>query len=350
MMREHGSGRPRRFPKAFSRIGANRQDGVKREGVRTDLALEAREIGHAAQDVSGLTVDVERLGPMTVTRIEVETDAAATRIGKAKGFYVTIEVPELRQRDPELQERVAERFGEELTRFVKVPDNGVVLVIGLGNWNVTPDALGPLVVEDLFVTRHLFSLMPDIVSEGFRPVCAVAPGVLGITGIETLEIVLGVVDRIRPHLVIAVDALAARSIDRVNTTIQIADSGIHPGTGVGNQRRALNRETLGVDVIAIGVPTVVDAATIASDAMDILLNELEDKVPGNGAGKILNQFTYDQKRALVADVLQPLGNNLIVTPKEIDEFVEDAARVVAMGLNVALHPAMTMEDAKNLTH
>lgn len=339
------------MPVAFSRIGAESPgDGSASQEVRTDLALEAREVGTRAPDVSGVSMDVEQTGPMTVTRIRVETDAAAKQIGKAKGLYATLEVPELRQRDPELQERVAERFGEELARFIRIPADGVVLVIGLGNWNVTPDALGPLVVEDLFVTRHLFSLMPDVANGGFRSVCAVAPGVLGITGIETLEIVLGVVEHVKPDLVIAVDALAARSIDRVNTTIQIADSGIHPGTGVGNQRRALNRGTLGVDVVAVGVPTVVDAATIASDAMDMLLKELEDKVPGNGAGRILNQFTSDQKRSLVSDVLSPLGNNLIVTPKEIDEFVEDTARVVAMGMNVALHPAMTMEDAKNLTY
>ena len=320
-------------------------------GVRTDLALEAREIaGRQTGDIAGLDMDIEENGPMTITRIHVSSEQAARSIGKAMGHYTTIEVPELRHKNPELEETVAGQFAKELSRFLLVPDDAVVLVVGLGNWNVTPDALGPLVIEDLFVTRHLFAVMPDVVEKGFRSVCGLAPGVLGLTGIETSEIVKGVVQRVKPDIVIAVDALAARSIDRVNTTIQIADSGIHPGAGVGNRRKALTRETLGIDVISVGVPTVVDAATIASDAMDLLLAQLEDKVPGNGAGKLFNQFTPEQKRALISEVLQPLGHNLMVTPKEIDEFVQNAAHLVATGLNVALHDAMTLEDALSLTH
>lgn len=320
-------------------------------GVRTDLALEARAIAsRKTADIAGLDMHIEENGPMTITRIHVSSEQAARSIGKAMGHYTTIEVPELRHKNPELEEKVAGQFAEELSRFVRLQDDAVVLVVGLGNWNVTPDALGPLVVEDLFVTRHLFTVMPDDVEEGFRSVCGLAPGVLGITGIETSEIVRGVVEHVKPDVVIAVDALAARSIDRVNTTIQIADSGIHPGAGVGNRRKALTRETLGLDVISVGVPTVVDAATIASDAMDLLLAQLEDKVPGNGAGKLLNQFSIEQKRALIEEVLQPLGQNLMVTPKEVDEFVQNAAHLVATGLNVALHDAMTLEDALSLTH
>ncbi|MHB1681844.1 MAG: GPR endopeptidase [Bacilli bacterium] len=318
--------------------------------VRTDLALEAHELLGHDRRIRGLQVETEEEDQIRITRLTVKTDAAAKQLGKQKGTYTTLDVPDLRRKDPDLQERVARRFAEEFSRYVQLAEGAVVLVIGLGNWNVTPDALGPLVVENLFVTRHLFSVMPEVLGEGFRAVCAVAPGVLGLTGIETSEIVQGIVDRVHPDLVVAVDALAARSLDRVNATIQIADSGIQPGAGVGNHRRALNRDTLGVDVIAVGIPTVVDAATIASDAMDLLLKQLEDQVPGNGAGKILNQFSADEKRALISEVLQPLGNNLMVTPKEIDEFVEDIAHVVGMGLNVALHPAMTIEEAKELTH
>ena len=320
------------------------------QSVRTDLALEAHESLGPGKRIRGLQVETDEEEQIRVTRLIVQTDSAAKQLGKLKGTYTTLDVPELRHKDPDLQERVARRFAEEFSRYVHIDEGAVVLVIGLGNWNVTPDALGPLVVENLFITRHLFSLMPEVIGEGFRAVCAVAPGVLGITGIETSEIVQGVVDRVHPDLIVAVDALASRSLDRVNATIQIADSGIEPGAGVGNRRRALNRDTLGVDVIAVGIPTVVDAATIASDAIDLLLRQLEDKVPGNGAGKILNPFTGDEKRALISEVLQPLGNNLMVTPKEIDEFVEDIAHVVGMGLNVALHPAMTIEEAKELTH
>ena len=329
------------------------RDSAGREhhgGVRTDLALEAREFAGQADGVPGLAMDVEQIEAMTVSRIHVSSEEASRRIGKALGQYTTIEVPDLRHKDPELQERVAGQFAEEMKRFLHIAEDATVLVVGLGNWNVTPDALGPLVIEDLFVTRHLFSVIPDALEKGFRSVCGLAPGVLGLTGIETSEVVMGVVQRVRPDVVIAVDALAARSIDRVNTTIQIADSGIHPGAGVGNRRKSLTKETLGVDVISVGVPTVVDAATIASDAMDLLLKELDARVPGNAAGKILNQFTFEQKRALISEVLQPLGNNLMVTPKEIDEFVQDAAHLVAIGLNVALHDAMTLDDALSFTH
>jgi len=319
--------------------------------AHVDLALEAHELAvRKLSEIPGLVTEEEQEEQIKTTRITVETEAAAHAIGKLKGRYTTIEVPDLRHKDPDLQERVAKRFAAELEKFVQLPPDAVILVVGLGNWNVTPDALGPLVVESLFVTRHLFSLMPEVVGDGFRSLCAVAPGVLGLTGIETSELVRGVVENVHPDLVIAVDALAARSIDRVNTTIQIADSGIQPGAGVGNHRKALNKETLGVDVLAVGIPTVLDAATIASDAMDLLLGHLERSVPGNGAGKILNQFSHDEKRKLIVEVLHPLGHNLMVTPKEIDEFVDDVAHIVAMGLNIALHPAMDLEDAKSLTH
>lgn len=324
--------------------------GTESYSVRTDLAIEAHELQQAQLDIRGVEIETEDEPQIHITRIAVKTEAAARQIGKLKGNYTTLEVPDLRKKDPELQVRVAERFAKELEAFIKVPEKAIVLVIGLGNWNVTPDAIGPLVVENLFVTRHLFSLMPEIIDEGFRSVCALAPGVLGITGIETSEIVQAIVERLHPDLVVAVDALAARSIDRVNSTIQISDSGIQPGAGVGNRRKALNKETLGVDVVAIGIPTVVDAATITSDAMDVLLKTLEQRVPGNGAGRIFDQFDSQEKRALIAEVLQPIGNNLMVTPKEIDEFVDDIAHVVAMGVNVAMHPGMSMEDARELTH
>ena len=321
------------------------------KSVRTDLAVEVHEdVSRTLSHIPGLSIDIDEQEQIKTTRMQIETQEASEAMQKLMGTYVTLEVPELRHKDPDLQELVALRLADEVKQYIRVPEQAVILVIGLGNWNVTPDALGPLVVENLFVTRHLFHLMPDILDEGFRSVCAVAPGVLGITGIETTEIVQGVVDRVKPDLVIAIDALAARSLDRVNTTIQLANSGIQPGAGVGNNRRALNKETLGVDVIAIGVPTVLDAATIASDAMDIMLTHLEQQVPGNAAVTFLNQFDHEQKRQLISELLQPIGNNLMVTPKEIDEFVEDIAHVVAMGLNLAMHPAMTIDDARTLTH
>ena len=317
----------------------------------TDLAIEAHEMAGGKSGIPGVDIEHEDIeSGIHVSRVHVRNAQGEKRIGKRKGNYITLEVPGLRQKDPDLQEQVAAQFARELTNLLKIPEDATVLVVGLGNVHVTPDALGPLVVERLFVTRHLFRYMPDVLEDGCRPVAAVSPGVLGITGIETSEIVQGIADRVKPDLVIAIDALAARSLNRVNATIQIADTGIEPGSGVGNKRRALDESTLGVPVFSIGVPTVVDAATIANDAIELVLQQLRDKVPDNGATLIFDQFAFEEKWQMIKEVLDPVGNNLMVTPKEIDEFVEDIAHIVAKGLNVALHPGLTMDDADMLTH
>ena len=326
-----------------------RAEESNRSRPNTDLAVEANAFYGGGNPIPGVHLDSEARGPISISRMTVETIAAARRLGKSIGHYTTLEVPELRRRDPDLQEEVAQTFADELKQFLRLKEDSTVLVVGLGNWNVTPDSLGPLVVEKLLVTRHLFSLMPEAVQDGFRSVSALAPGVLGLTGIETGEVVSGVVDRLKPDLVIAIDALAARSLERVNATVQVADTGIQPGGGVGNHRKAINRETLGVDVLAIGVPTVVDAATIASDAMDLLLKELDAKRPGLAANSSLHELLPDEKKNLITKVLQPLDNNLMVTPKEVDEFVDDVAYVLALALNTALHPGISFEDAKELT-
>jgi spore protease len=174
--------------------------------------------------------------------------------------------------------------------------------------------------------------------------------VMGITGIDTCEIVHGIVQKVKPDLVICVDALAARSLERVNTTIQIADVGISPGAGVGNKRKGLNKQSLGVPVIAVGVPTVVDAVTITSDAMDLILQRLEQIVPGNEMTRWIGNFTEQEKKQLIYELLQPLGHNLMVTPKEVDTFIEDVANVIANGLNVALHEAIPLDDVGLYTH
>jgi spore protease len=317
--------------------------------IRTDLAIEAHQ-AHG-KEIPGVKVETREEDGITISRVKVETLAGAKTLGKMPGYYVTLEVPGLRQKDPELQERVTTHFIEEFSAFIHhYSKKALVLVVGLGNWNVTPDALGPLVVENLFVSRHLFTHMPHLVEEGYRPVAAVSPGVLGITGIETSEIVQGIVEKVKPSLVIAIDALATRSLDRVNTTIQISDTGINPGSGVGNRRKGLTADTLGVPVIAIGVPTVVAAAEIARNAIDLLIKRLDGDVPGNDVGKLLRQFDETQMRQLLQELLEPYGNNLMVTPKEVDEFVEDIANVVANGLNAALHPAIHEQNAAFYTH
>lgn len=318
---------------------------------RTDLAVEAHELARAgASSLHGVEETSTDFENFQVTRVHVTNEAGAHSIGKPVGMYVTVDAPGIRRRDPELQDHVAMQLAEEFAKLIDVSEEASVLVVGLGNANVTPDALGPLVVERLFVTRHLFEYMPEVMNEGYRSVSAVAPGVLGVTGIETSEVVRGIVEHVKPDLVIAVDALASRSLSRVNATIQVADSGIQPGSGVGNKRKALTQETLGVPVVAVGVPTVVDASTIANDSIELLLKQLKASVPGNGANQIFDQFNPKEKWQLIREVLEPLGDNLVVTPKEIDEFIEDIAQVVAKGLNLALHPAMTADDADAVTH
>jgi spore protease len=312
---------------------------------RTDLALEAHELARKTNPaISGVQEEHEQLDGIRITRMSVTSPAAERAIGKKMGNYITVEAPGMRRRDPKLQERLVDQLELEFGRMLDLPRNASVLVVGLGNEHVTPDSLGPKVVERLFVTRHLFEFMPELRMQGYRTVAAVSPGVLGITGIETSEIVKGIVEHVKPDVVIAIDALASRSLARVNATIQMADTGISPGAGVGNQRKSLDEQTLGCKVYAVGVPTVVDAATIANDAMELVLQQLKSSLSNQSLNQLFDQFDGAQKLQLMREVLDPLGNNLMVTPKEIDEFVDDVADVLARGLNLALHPAMAAEE------
>jgi spore protease len=234
-------------------------------------------------------------------------------------------------------EEVAFLVAKELEGFIArigVGENDPCLVVGLGNWNATPDALGPKVVEHILVTRHLVESSPPEKKGGLRPLAAIAPGVLGTTGIETGEIVMGLVQRTKPKFVIAIDALASRSTQRMGATIQLADTGIHPGSGLGNKRLGITPQTLGLPVIAIGVPTVVEATTIIHDA----LVEMNRLAPALVNPKVLNQ------QELVKRVLSPYINTLIVTPKEIDVMIDDLARVVSGALNIAIHPGVSPEE------
>lgn len=271
-----------------------------------------------------------------------------------KGHYVTLEVPSLRNGDTELQERVAAEFTREMEDFmVKAGINKTskVLIVGLGNLNVTPDSLGPLVVENLMVTRQYFELVPDQVAPGYREVSAIAPGVLGTTGIESSDIVQGIVDRTKPDAIIAIDALASRSLERVNTTIQVADIGIHPGSGIGNKRRGLTQEILGVPCIAIGVPTVCYASTIVNNVIEMMRSHFRQETDQTKQIMgMLDDIGEQDRLSLVKEVLEPLGHDLIVTPKEIDEFIEGIANVIATGLNAALHDAVNPDNVAAYTH
>ncbi|WP_425291859.1 GPR endopeptidase [Caldanaerovirga acetigignens] len=314
--------------------------------IRTDLAIEAREMT-GKEEIPGVVVETEKSRDITISRVRIENEEGEKALGKPKGYYVTLEVPRLREKDPELTEEVSKKLAEELKVMINLPVDSIVLVIGLGNWNVTPDSLGPKVVEKLLVTKHLLEFMPEKFNtkKGIRPVCALAPGVLGITGIETGEIIKGVVERIKPDFVIVIDALAARSIERISTTIQISNSGIQPGSGVGNRRMGISRESIGVPVVAIGVPTVVDAATVASDALDMMISEFERQAkPGSEFYKMLKTLNIGEKYQLIREVLYPFVGELVVTPKEIDSLIENTSRTLSGGLNLALHPGISYEE------
>jgi spore protease len=366
--------------------------------IRTDLAVEGHQIAiekekkskRHVQKLEGVSVEESEADGIHISKINVETEAGETAVGKRRGRYLTIEAQGLRNKDSEFQQIVTSRLTDQLNQFIEdmgIKPEAKCLIIGLGNWNVTPDALGPQVVENIMVTSHLFELAPENVGDGYRSVSAISPGVMGITGIETSDIVYGIVQRVKPDFIIVVDALASRSIQRVNTTIQISDTGIHPGSGIGNKRKAISKETLGIPVIAIGVPTVVDAVSIVSDTVDFVMSHLgkEMKDNQNGSNKrkalipgglsfgndpvirhkpedmpdtevrktimgLMGTLPEEEKRQLIKEVLQPLGHHLIVTPKEVDTFVEDMANILANALNASLHQAINMGNVSAYTH
>lgn len=320
--------------------------------VRTDLALEASEViqEQTAADIPGVKVEVNEEENIKVTRVSVLNQEASSRLGKPVGNYVTIEARELRNKSASLQDKISHVLARELTEMagLKEKPHISVLVIGLGNWNVTPDALGPKVIEDLLVTRHIMHMQDrrSLIQKGFGHVSAISPGVMGLTGIETGEVVQGVAGKVNPDLIIAVDALAANRIERLHTTIQVADTGVIPGSGVKNQRMGINQSTMGIPVIAIGVPTVVESATIAGEAMDSLINEMKKQSEGAGAlAGVLEKMNWEERRKLIKETQEPYYGQLMVTPKEIDTFMDDISLAVAGGLNAALHPGMAETEA-----
>jgi spore protease len=280
---------------------------------RTDLAAENCDLYRESNgsEASGVIVKEIKEGEINITRVEVTNQTGSEALGKPVGMYVTIDIPqEIPDRSQNI-ESCAEVVKREIREILEINDGDLVMVVGLGNWNITPDSLGPRVSADIEVTRHMFELMPEYLQDGIRPVCALTPGVLGTTGIETAEIILGAIQHVRPKVVIAIDALAARKLNRVIKTIQISNTGISPGAGIGNNRNMLSEETLGVPVIALGVPTVVSATTLAQDIMRA--NGIKAKIPPE------------------------INEKLIVTPKEIDEAVCDVAEIISKGINRALH-------------
>lgn len=319
--------------------------------IRTDLAIEAKEIyakENKKSTIDGVIVKNSEEDDVKITRVDIKNDEGERSLNKPKGTYITLDIPKLNNYESEDIDRVGKILGKEILEVIKntgFSDDMTALVVGLGNWNITPDALGPRVISKIMITRHLKEYIPDSIDEGIRPVCGIAPGVLGITGMETGEIIRGIVDRIKPNLVICIDALASRKMERVNSTIQIGNTGISPGSGIGNKRMEISKSTLGIPVIAIGVPTVVDAATMANDTIDLVIEEMTGAATkGSGFYNMLKEIDKSEKEKMIHEILNPYIGDLLVTPKEVDMVIDVLSKVISTGINVALQPALELKE------
>lgn len=288
--------------------------------LRTDLAVEAREI--AGEHIGGVDFEAYRENGLEISRLTVKTERARQALGKEKGTYITVDLPSLTDRFSDTDERL-KTIGAEIRRLL--PVNGLLLVAGLGNEEITPDSLGPKTASKVLATRHITGELARAAGlDRLRPVAVMSTGVTGQTGIETGEYILSVVRRIRPNAVIAIDALASRRLERLGCTLQISDTGISPGAGVGNHRASITVETVGVPVISIGVPTVVDLRTLAFDLLG-------------------SEFKGDAAEALV-----PEGRQMLVIPNEIDLLTERASRLLALSLNAAMQDKFRLDELVEL--
>ncbi|MBQ2836026.1 MAG: GPR endopeptidase [Clostridia bacterium] len=306
---------------------------------RTDLALERRDIYQKInnlQQIDGIESTEEQINEnIKVSRVKITNQNGEKAIGKPMGNYITIDVKKLKIATDEDIQKTSETLTNELKKIIDIHTDkqGDILIVGLGNIYVTPDALGPKVINEIDVTRHIIKYLPQYVEEGTRPVSAISPGVLGTTGIETVEILKGIVDNVKPKLLIVIDALASRSIERISSTIQLSDTGIVPGAGVGNTRQEISQTSLGIPVVAIGIPTVVELATLVSDGIDIFIGRLQEKAESN---EYLNKLQQNDKYEEVKEALNVGEYNMIVTPKEIDDLIENMKDIVARGINFAV--------------
>lgn len=292
--------------------------------IRTDLALEVREsFPEDNVEIKGvvLTEDFDKENNIRISTVIIKDEKGAKAMQKPIGTYITIEAPELNKSDEDYHKPVAEVVAQNLKKLTGDLRKEEVLIVGLGNRDVTPDALGPQVVDNLFITRHLIREFGKDFKEKNKlgSVSAISPGVMAQTGMETMEIIKGIIEETKPKLVIVIDALASRSVHRLNTTIQLTDTGISPGSGVGNNRKALNKENLGVDVIALGVPTVVDANTIVADSLTQYMQK--------------TGFSEDEIYQFVSEINEQQMSNMFVTPKNIDDSIDRISFTISEALN-----------------
>lgn len=333
---------------------------MKKYQIRTDLAIESIENINDEYKAEEKVID-----NIKITEIVIDENYEE-KLNKKKGTYITIEFDDVTDYDN--RQKIIKVFTNELKKMMsdfKILENFSCLVIGLGNEKSTPDSLGPNTIDNILVTKHLFELNGNNMEDGFRCVSAFNPGVMGVTGIETSEVIKSLISSVNPDFIIVVDALAASAISRVNKTIQMTNSGIHPGSGVGNNRKELSSDTLGIPVIAIGIPTVVDAVTIVSDTINYMekhfsyvkdhidkpsqklrvgtinyinkdLKELNDDDKKKYMG-FLGELTEEEIKSLVYEVLSPINYNLMVTPKEVDFVIDKLSLILSEGINKSLH-------------
>lgn len=290
---------------------------------RTDLAMEAVQL--LKQTDSGIKQHKKNVGDLEITQVTIETDAAAQKLGKLKGKYITIELPAFTDNFQNIDDKI-----EVISKQIRylLPSEGLIFVVGLGNEAITPDALGPKTIKSILATRHITGEIARSTGlDALRSVAAIAPGVLGQTGIEVSEIIQSIIKKIKPAALIVVDALASMETSRLGTTIQICNTGISPGSGVGNARPGLNQESMGIPVIGIGVPTVVDAQTLARNLLNSDITRYSEKI--------------SQKTA-------PRGELMMVTPREIDLLIERSSKLLAMSINGALQPNFSIDDIMSL--
>lgn len=310
--------------------------------IRTDLALETQEkMQEDHVELKGVRFLEEKIDKnLTISTVGIETENGAKIMGKPKGTYITIEAGNLDEEDEDYHREISMQLAKIIRRLNPIKkEEFSILVVGLGNREVTPDALGPRVVDNLFITRHILREYGTYAfgKQKVNRISSIVPGVMAQTGMESLEIIKGILAETGPDLVVVVDALAARSTKRLNRTIQVTDTGINPGSGVGNHRHGLNEKTLGVPVISIGIPTVVDAATIVNDTMYNLVTAMSQSEAFSTLGDSLKELNDAEKYELIRELLSPNLNAMFVTPKDIDESVKRLSFTISEGLNIAFH-------------
>ena len=332
----------------------NEEKDLSKYQIRTDLAIDYIK---DKEELKGLKHKKEIINGITVTNVELEQDNI---LDKKKGKYITLEFEDVT--DSENEKKIIDVLTIILKKMLSLKKESFGLIVGLGNDKSTPDSLGPLVINEIIVTNHLYLL--NNLSNSYKRVAAINPGVMGETGIETSDIIESVVKKIKPDYLIVIDSLASKSIERLNKTIQITDTGIHPGSGIGNKRKEISKDTLGIPVIAIGVPTVVDASVIVSDTINFIYKNYafnkeyaqnpKSKLTFNNINYLNKEIKEDKKekekllglvgtlneeelQKLIYEVLSPIGYNLMVTPKEIDFIIKKLSTILSKSINLSIH-------------